>query len=320
MRKTRLPPATSSAIAADLAPTRKRGQRATQLRIGISGWTYGPWRGVFYPKGLAHHRELEFASRQHNSIEINGSFYSLQRPSSYQRWYIETPADFLFSVKGPRFITHMKKLRDVEVPLANFFGSGVLALREKLGPILWQFPPNFGWNRERFERFFAILPPDTECAAKIAKGHDEKLKYGAWTTADANRPLRYCVEIRHPTFLVPEFFALLRHYNVAFVYADTAGKWPYAEDITSDFVYARLHGAEQLYVSGYTDPELDWWARRIEHWRHGKQPSDARLVMSKPAKTGKRDVYVYFDNDAKVHAPFDALRLARRLGMLQSSA
>ena len=163
------------------------------MRIGISGWTYGPWRGVFYPKGLAQHRELEFASRQHNSIEINGSFYSLQRPSSYERWYAETPADFVFSVKGPRFITHMKKLRDVEVPLANFFGSGVLALREKLGPILWQFPPNFGWNEERFRNFFEMLPPDTKAAAQIAKGHDAKLKHGSLTKTDLNAaatPLR----------------------------------------------------------------------------------------------------------------------------------
>ena len=285
----------------------------TPLRIGISGWNYGPWRGVFYPKGLAHHRELEFASRAFNSIEINGSFYSLQRPSSYAKWYAETPANFVFSVKGPRFITHMKKLRDVEVPVANFFGSGVLALREKLGPILWQFPPNFGWNEERFRRFFEMLPPDTEAAADIAKGHDEKLKYGALTATDMNRPLRYCIEIRHPTFLVPEFFALLRHYNVAFVYADTAGKWPYAEDITADFVYARLHGAEQLYVSGYTDSALDWWAARIKRWRRGEQPEDARLVSDVKVKRGARDVYVYFDNDAKVHAPFDAQQLAKRL-------
>lgn len=283
------------------------------LRIGISGWTYPPWRGVFYPKGLAHRLELDFASRQHNSIEINGSFYSLQRPSSYQRWYAETPRGFLFSVKGPRFITHMKKLREVETPLANFFGSGVLALREKLGPILWQFPPNFGWNEERFRQFFALLPRDTTAAAKLAKRHDAKLMHGAWTKTDATRPLRYAVEIRHPTFLVPEFFALLREANIAFVFADTAGKWPYAEDLTADFVYCRLHGAEQLYVSGYTDPELDWWAARIEQWRQGKQPNDARVAAISKPKAGKRDVYLYFDNDAKVHAPFDAKKLVARL-------
>src|SRR6476646_7414538 len=152
-----------------------------QTRIGISGWTYGPWRGVFYPKELAHKRELEYASRQFNSIEINGSFYSLQRRSSYQRWYDETPPGFVFSVKGGRFITHMKKLRDVEAPLANFFASGVLCLREKLGPILWQFPPNFGWNEERFTEFFELLPADTRAAARLAKKHDAKLKGRAST-------------------------------------------------------------------------------------------------------------------------------------------
>jgi uncharacterized protein YecE (DUF72 family) len=283
------------------------------LHVGISGWTYAGWRGVFYPKGLAHRCELEFASRQFNSIEINGSFYSLQRPSSYQRWYDETPPGFVFSVKGGRFITHMKKLRDVDAPLANFFASGLLCLREKLGPILWQFPPNFGWNEKRFTEFFELLPADTRAAAKLAKKHDAKVKGRASTKTDATRPIRHAVEIRHPTFMVPEFFALLRRHNVAFVVADTAGKWPYAEDITADFVYCRLHGAEQLYVSGYSEAELDWWGDRIEHWRKGKQPRDAKLVSDRKAAPGKRDVYIYFDNDAKVHAPFNARTLTGKL-------
>lgn len=280
------------------------------VRIGISGWTYTPWRGVFYPRDLAHRRELEFASRALNSIEINGSFYSLQRPSSYARWYDETPPGFVFSVKGPRFITHMKKLRDVETPLANFFASGVLCLREKLGPILWQFPPNFGWNPERFAEFFAQLPTDTKAAARMSRYHDDKLKGRAWTKTDAARPLRYAVEIRHASFMVPEFFALLRQYNIAFVFADTAGKWPYAEDITSDFIYCRLHGDEVLYVSGYSDTAIDWWGNRLRHWQHGKHPADARLVTPHKGRKQPRDVFVYFDNDAKVHAPFDAKRLA----------
>jgi len=283
------------------------------LRIGISGWTYPPWRGVFYPKKLPHRLELEFASREFNSIEINGSFYSLQRPSSYQRWFADTPPGFVFSVKGPRFITHMKKLRDVQIPLANFFASGVLCLREKLGPILWQFPPNFGWNAGRFSEFFEMLPRDTAAAARLSKGHNDKLKAGAWTKTDSTRPLRYAMEIRHPTFMVPEFFALLRQHRIAFVVADTAGKWPYAEDLTADFVYCRLHGAEQLYVSGYSDTELDWWANRIEHWRKGAQPGDAKLISSPKAKAGKRDVFIYFDNDAKVHAPFNAKTLFEKV-------
>ncbi|HEV8185896.1 MAG TPA: DUF72 domain-containing protein [Chthoniobacterales bacterium] len=312
MRKTR-----NFAAKYGAAPPRLRSGRwpATELRVGISGWTYRPWRGVFYPKGLAQNRELEFASRAYNSIEINGSFYSLQRPSSYEHWYAATPPGFIFSVKGPRFITHMKKLRDVETPLANFFGSGVLALRQKLGPVLWQFPPNFGWNEERFRQFFELLPRDTAAAAVLARGHDAKLKYGAITEVDVERPLRYGVEIRHPTFLVPEFFTLLRRHNIAFVFADTAGKWPYAEDLTADFAYIRLHGAEQLYVSAYSDAELHWWRSRIELWRRGKQPGDARVIGASKQKPSRRDVYAYFDNDAKVHAPFDAKKLAGLLGM-----
>src|SRR5215213_7942378 len=152
------------------------GDRESQIRIGISGWNYKPWRGVFYPKGLVQRRELEYASRQLNSIEINGSFYSLQRPSSYETWYGATPDDFVFSVKGGRFITHMKKLKDIEKPLANFFASGLLKLKEKLGPILWQFPPGFAFNEQRFSDFFELLPRTTKDAAKLAKKHDARLE------------------------------------------------------------------------------------------------------------------------------------------------
>lgn len=261
---------------------------------------------------MAQRRELEFASRIFNSVEINGSFYSLQLPSSYRRWREETPDDFLFAVKGPRFITHMKKLREVEAPLGNFFASGVLALREKLGPILWQLPPNFGFNAERLRQFLHLLPRDTEEAANVARLHDSKLKTRAYTKIDKVRPLRHCLEVRHPSFLVPQFFDLLGEQKIAFVIADTAGKWPYAEELTADFVYIRLHGSEQLYVSGYRDRELDWWANRIEQWREGRQPSDARLVRPRQIDNRGRDVFVYFDNDAKVHAPFDAQRLAAR--------
>ena len=288
-----------------------------KIRIGISGWRYAGWRGKFYPKDLAQRRELEFASRIFNSIEINGSFYSLQLPSSYRRWHDETPADFVFSVKGARFITHMKKLRDVEAPLANFFASGVLALRAKLGPILWQLPPNFGFNPERLRDFFQLLPRDTAQAAALAKRHNDKLKARAYTKIDMNRPLRHALEVRHPNFMVPEFFDLLREHNIAFVFADTAGKWPYAEDLTSDFVYVRLHGDEQLYVSGYGDKAIEWWANRIEHWREGRQPRDAKLITARKIDNKKCDVFVYFDNDAKVHAPFDAQRLAARLGVVR---
>jgi uncharacterized protein YecE (DUF72 family) len=291
-----------------------------QTRIGISGWTYGPWRGVFYPKDLPHKRELEYASRQLNSIEINGSFYSLQRPSSYRAWYDATPEDFVFSVKGGRFITHMKKLKDVETPLANFLASGVLALNEKLGPLLWQFPPGFAFNEERFATFFEMLPANTREAAALAKKHDDKLKGRAWTKTDANRRMRHCVEVRHHSFKDARFIKLCRRHRIAVVFADTAGKWPYMEDVTADFIYIRLHGDEELYVSGYTDSALDWWAKRIEAWRCGAEPVDATRVGGAGRKCKNRDVYVYFDNDAKVKAPFDALNLAARLGGRSVSA
>src|ERR1044072_926385 len=239
----------------------------TVPRIGISGWRYTGWRhGKFYPKGLAQRRELEYASRIFNTIEINGSFYSLQLPSSYQRWYAETPEDFLFSVKGARYITHMKRLRDVRIPLANFFASGVLALREKLGPIVWQFPPQFRWNRERFVEFFRLLPRDMGEAARLARKHDDKLKARAFLKVDERRTLRYAVEIRHSIFMVAEFFEILRQHNIAFVVADTAGKWPYAENLTADFIYVRLHGDKKLYVSGYGDDAIVRWADRIGYW------------------------------------------------------
>src|SRR6266513_250891 len=251
------------------------------MRIGISGWRYPGWRGKFYPKGLPQRSELEFAASRFNSIEINCSFYSLQLPSSYQRWYSATPDHFAFAVKGARFITHMKKLRDVGTPLANFFASGVLALREKLGPILWQLPPNLGFDAGRLNDFFALLPRNTRDASELAKKHDDKLKTRAFTKCDISRPLRYALEVRHRTFMTPEFFDLLRKQNVAFVFADTAGKFPYAEDLTADLVYIRLHGAEKLYVSGYNDRALDWWANRIERWRKGQQPADATLISAR---------------------------------------
>jgi uncharacterized protein YecE (DUF72 family) len=203
-------------------------------------------------------------------------------------------------------------LREVEVPLANFFASGVLALGKKLGPILWQFPPNLGWNAERFREFFQLLPRSTKEAALLGRRHNSKLKVRAWLKTERDRPLRHCVEIRHPSFLVSDFFELLRNFNVAFVFADTAGKWPYAEDLTADFVYCRLHGDIKLYTSGYSESALDWWSARLELWRQGRHPRDAKLVTAK-TKPQRRDVFVYFDNDAKVHAPFDAQMLARKM-------
>ncbi|EYR63423.1 hypothetical protein N866_00750 [Actinotalea ferrariae CF5-4] len=267
-----------------------------QVRIGISGWRYAPWRGVFYPPGLAQRRELEHASRLLSTVEINGSFYALQRPESYAGWAATAPEDFVFSVKGGRYITHMLKLTRPESALANFFASGVMALGPKLGPFLWQLPPVLRFDPERLDAFFRALPRTTTAAARLAAQHDARLEGRSWTTTDAERPLRHVLEVRHQSFATAEAVALLREHDVGLVVADTAGKWPLLEDVTSDLVYVRLHGAEELYVSGYDDASLERWAAKIRRW----------------AGAG-HDVLVYFDNDVKVHAPFDAQRLAALL-------
>ena len=284
------------------------------VRIGISGWRYPPWRGTFYPAGLPQRQELAYVGQRMNSVEINGSFYALQRPQSYQAWYAQTPEDFVFAVKGGRFITHMKKLAGVETPLANFLASGVLALGRKLGPLLWQLPPTLGFDPDRIAAFLDLLPTGTAAAAQLARKHDARLEGRAWTTTDADRPLRHAVEVRHRSFAVPRFVELLRRFGVGLVVADTAGKWPLIEDLTADFVYVRLHGSEELYVSGYGDAALDAWAARVAAWRDGEEPPDARSVAGPSPRMPGRDVFVYFDNDVKVRAPVDAMALARRLG------
>jgi uncharacterized protein YecE (DUF72 family) len=298
--------ATGALVASD-------GWPASAVRIGISGWNYAGWRKAFYPKGLQQRRELEFASRRLNSIEINGSFYSLQLVQSWQRWYAETPPGFVFSVKGPRFVTHMKKLRDVEAPVANFFASGLLALADKLGPVLWQLPPNLGFSAERLEEFFALLPRTTVEAAELAARHDSRMDDRALTTTAVNLPLRHALEIRHASFADPAFVELLRRHDVALVWADTGDRFPELADVTSDFAYLRLHGAEELYTSGYDEDSLRRWADRVRLLREGGTPDDAPRVAG-PAPHLRRDVYVYFDNDVKVRAPVDAMRLAELTG------
>jgi uncharacterized protein YecE (DUF72 family) len=282
------------------------------IEVGISGWTYRGWRGTFYPKKLPQHRELAFASRQLPSIEINGTFYSLQRPTSYENWYNMTPKDFVFSVKANRYITHMRKLNDVEVPMANFFASGPLRLREKLGPFLWQFPPSMPFDPERFETFLKLLPRDFEAAARLGR-KAVLAKDRTYLEVSENHRIRHAVEVRHMSFLNPWFVDLLREHHVAIVFADTAGKWPYLEDLTSDFVYVRLHGDSELYVSGYDDPALQFWSRRIERWQRGLEAVDRLTVTEEMAPKTSRDVFVYFDNDAKVRAPVDAQALMRKL-------
>jgi uncharacterized protein YecE (DUF72 family) len=284
------------------------------VRIGISGWTYAPWRGNFYPPGLLQADELSYASRQIDTIEINGTFYGLQRPDAFARWYDETPEGFVLAVKGPRFVTHIRRLREIETPLANFFASGVLRLEEKLGPVLWQFPASFRFSTERLDHFFALLPRDTEAAALLAEHRSEWLAERAWAKTGRRRELRHAIEIRHQSFLDPAFIALLRRHRVALVFADSVA-WPYAEDLTTDFVYLRLHGSEELYASGYSDEALDHFASRIKLWAEGLEPNDARRAApdAEPMSQTPRDVYAYFDNDAKVRAPVDARSLRAKL-------
>jgi uncharacterized protein YecE (DUF72 family) len=290
----------------------KRGR----ILVGISGWRYEPWRGVFYPPDLAQARELHYASRALPTIEINGTFYSLQRPEFFDAWYEATPPGFLFAVKGSRFLTHMLKLRNIDKPLANFFASGILGLREKIGPFLWQFPPNFRYDAERLEAFFRMLPRDTEQALCLARRRDARMKGRCRLSIDCNRPLRHAIEIRHESFIDPSFVALLRRHRIALVVADTAGNWPYREDVTADFVYVRLHGEQEIYASGYTEEALDRWAARILAWSEGREPEDARRISQvPPRRRATRDVYCYFDNDIKVKAPFDAKRLIEKLGL-----
>jgi uncharacterized protein YecE (DUF72 family) len=292
----------------------RAGAKRGDIRIGISGWVYAPWRRTFYPPGLAQHRELAYASERLSSIEINGTFYSLQSASSFAKWRDATPDGFVFSVKGPRFITHMKKLANAELPLANFLASGPLALGGKLGPILWQLPPTWPLDLERLEAFLALLPKTTAAAARLARRHDDKVD-DPWTRAGADRPLRHALEPRHPTYFVPEVVALLREHGVALVIADTAGTLPEAEDVTADFVYLRLHGLGEMYAGGYTDDALQAWAARLRAWTAGREPKDARRIVDRAAPhAARRDAYVYFDNDAKVKAPYDAMRLAKLLG------
>jgi uncharacterized protein YecE (DUF72 family) len=288
------------------------------VRIGISGWRYKPWRGVFYPPKLPQKNELAFASGVFDSVEINGTFYSLQRPESFARWAAETPDGFVFAVKGPRYITHMRRLKDVATPLANFFASGVLQLGPKLGPILWQFPPNFRFDPGRIEDFFRILPRDTYSAVSLARRRDRRIVSRASFKCPVDAPLRHAMEIRHQSFVTPEFIELLRRYNIALVCADTVA-WPRLMDITADFIYCRLHGSEELYVSGYDDPSLDSWAARVAAWASGREPAGAeRVIAADNPRKQPRDVYVYFDNDAKVRAPFDAKNLRARVERLVS--
>lgn len=299
-----------------------RARSPARIRAGISGWRYVPWRGTFYPPRLPQRCELEYAAKILPVIEINGTFYALQKPASYAQWYAETPDDFVFAVKAPRYITHVRRLRDVHKPLANFFASGLLRLREKLGPILWQLPPNFRYDPVVLRQFLDVLPRDTRGAAALGRRRDAFMKGRSSFAVDVNRPLRHAMEVRHASFADPGFVALLRDRNVALVFAESSKPWPVIEDVTADFIYLRLHGDKEIYRSGYGDKALTRWARRIAAWHRGTEPADAaRVVRRRAVSNAPRDVFCFFDNtDVKLRAPFDAQTLSKKLGLERRDA
>ncbi len=285
------------------------------IRIGVSGWSYEDWHGKFYPEDVPKSGALAFASRVFNSVEVNGSFYSLLKPQTYRDWYRETPGSFVFALKGSRFITHNKKLKDVEIPLANFLASGPLALNQKLGPIVWQLSENLRFDPDRLDAFLALLPHDTETAARLASRHDSRVEGRSWVRIDKRRRLRHALEVRNESYFDPEFIRIARRRGTALVFSDAAD-WPLREELTVGWVYIRLHGSKETYASRYSDESLDRWAGRIRSWRRGRQPADARTITDrKPPPRKARDIYVYFDNDQHAHAPRDAQRLAQRVSV-----
>ncbi|MGH7911816.1 MAG: DUF72 domain-containing protein, partial [Candidatus Dormibacteraceae bacterium] len=264
---------------------------AGACRVGISGWTYAAWRGDFYPVGLRHRDELRFAAERFTTLEVNGTFYGTQRPATFQRWHEETPHQFVFAIKGPRLVTHLKRLRDAEGPLANFLASGVLLLGGKLGPLLWQLPPTLAFDGELLDAFLHLLPGTLAEAVELARGHDDRLARPAIPDRVPALPLRHALEPRHQSYADPACGEICEARGVALVAADAAGRYPALGRPARDLAYVRLHGEQQLYAGGYSDAALDRWATAMRAW----------------ADQG-RDVYAYFDNDADGRAPFDALR------------
>ena len=289
------------------------------VRVGTSGWTYAEWRGAFYPPGLPRTRELEFTADRVATVELNASFHALQRPSSYASWARRTPPGFCFAVKGWKEVTHERRLADVEGALAEFFASGVLALGDKLGPLLWQLPPGLRFDPDLLGRFCALLPRTSTAAAELAARAGRPAEAApAEVEPGEERPLRHALEVRHRSHERAGLVELLRAHGVALVTSDSPGRWPLLHDQTADFSYVRLHGADELYVSGYDDAALDAWAQRVRAWAAGTTPTGVRLLAppqprEEAAPPGGRDVFVYFDNTMAARAPLDAAALAQRL-------
>lgn len=270
----------------------------SRLLVGTSGWSYASWRGDFYPDGLRQRDELAYLSARTTGTEVNASFYRLQRPTSYAAWRDATPADHAFAVKGSRFLTHMQQLRNPEAGLANLLASGVLALGTRLDVLLWQLPARMRFEPSRLEPFLAALPRTAGAAARLAARHDDRIapERTLLETDHPDHPLRHALEPRHPSFSSDEAASLLREHDVALVHSDSPGRWPAFDRDTASFRYVRLHGHSELYASRYADRTLDAWAEHCRAW----------------LATGQ-DVHVYFDNDARGHAPWDAVRLLERV-------
>lgn len=283
-----------------------------KIRIGTSGWNYSEWRGPFYPEDLPKSHELRYVGERFGTVEVNATFYSLAKPSTFRRWYEAMPDDGVVALKGSRFITHNKKLNDVDGPLANFFASGVLELEDKLGPILWQLPDTVSVDAERIDRFLAVLPHDTESLAALASNHDDRVPEAS-LRLDGNHRVRHVLEVRHRDHLTERVAGIARTHGVALAFSHSS-EWDYTEEITGGFVYLRLHGPGRVYSSSYGEDGLRRWADRIGLWRAGEEPPDARrLTNRQPPARKERDVYVYFDNDGGGHAPREALRLTELL-------
>lgn len=264
--------------------------KAGRIRIGVGGWTYAPWRGPFYPDRHPQKRELEYSSRQLTSIEVNGTYYGSQKPESFAKWREETPDDFVFAVKGPRFATNRKVLGDAGESIERFFASGVLELGDKLGPINWQFMATKKFDAADFEAFLKLLPAEMK-----------------------GQTIRHAVEVRHESFRAPAFLDLLKKHGVAAVIA-ADGHFPQIADPTADFVYARIMGTSEEEALGYSDTDLDLWATRAKAWAAGKAPEDLDYVAAAKARQSPRDVFLYVISGHKAKNPAAAMALIDRMG------
>ena len=264
-----------------------------RIYSGIGGWTFAPWRGVFYPKGLPHAQELAYAARHLTSIEVNGTFYRTQSPASYRKWAAEVPDGFIFSLKGPRFAVNRRVLAEAGDSIKRFLHSGPFELGPKLGPLLWQFAPTKKFEEVDFGKFLELLPPVFD-----------------------GRPVRHVVEVRHESFCTPAFITLLRQFAIPVVYAEHA-TYPAIADVTGNFVYARLQKGQERLKAGYSPKALEDWADRARTWAAGGAPADLHCISREPKARSKkqpRDVFIYFIHEAKVRAPAAAMALIERVG------